>query len=121
VTEEVDPGLDAFYVPTHPKALSGAIDLTDKGWKGTARPDTRRGARLTTPFPPRARQVYVPDVGDARRDRAKAAIERAGLVASFSGDPRPNAYVESQAPAPGDVVRLGTVVTMPMCATPPQV
>ena len=81
---EVDPELDGSYTPRAAAALTGAVDITTKGWPGVTFYRKQRGAVLTAPFPPVAPPdadvTAAPAEEDSRRERAADEARYAGLV-----------------------------------------
>ena len=91
----------------------------DRGWfaRGWAVP---QGAQLTAAVQCMSTvSVVVPDVLDFSKGVAGQRVSAAGLVPRFTGaTTAPDAYVDSQTPAPGTTVAPGSTVTIHLRAEP---
>ena len=101
---------------TAPVALLTATALTvgqgftsDTGIRVQVRAAISGGFSITIDEPGRA---TVPDVFEMSGANAAKAVHAAGLVAKFTGANQANAWVASQSPTAGQVVALGSTVTM---------
>ena len=74
---EVDPELDRLYVPTAAAALTGAVDLTTKGWPGVTFYRAQRGAVLTALFPPAPPPDADVTIAPAEESRPAPAADEA--------------------------------------------
>ena len=98
------------------------VTADDGGWFARAWISTE-GAQLTATVQCMtavgAVGAVVPDVVELSKRAAGQRVSAAGLAARFTGATTcPNAYVDSQTPAPGTIVASGSMVTMRLRAEP---
>ena len=89
-----------------------------RGWLASAR--VQFGAQLTATVQCMTTVgVVVPDVIEFSKRGAGQRVSAAGLVPRFTGaTTSPDAYVDSQTPAPSTIVASGSTVTMHLRAEP---
>jgi len=93
-----------------PAALAvGQVFTSDTGIRVQVHAAISGGFSISIDEPSRA---TVPDLFEMSGANAAKAVHAAGLVAKFTGANQANSWVASQSPVAGQVVALGSIVTM---------